>query len=107
MVFVVQEDTNKNLSPALHYGEVKILLPPGQVVFSPGPSIARLRKALKNFSDDDYLLCVGDPVAIAMASMVAAENNVGKVKFLKWDRQEKKYLPIAVNLHNKENFDDG
>jgi hypothetical protein len=99
LVFVIQENATKNISPALEYGELKILLPPGQVTFSPGPSIARLRRGLKNFSDNDYLLCIGDPIAIGMASIIAAENNAGRVKYLKWDNQEHRYLPITVDVN--------
>lgn len=106
MVYVVQEDAKKNITPASEYGEIQILLPPGQIVYSPGPSMARLRIKLKNFGDEDYLLCIGDPVAIAMAAMVASHVNNGKVKFLKWDRQETKYIPINTNLHGREEIND-
>lgn len=105
MVFVVQEDAKKNITPAMEYGDVEVLLPPGQIVYSPGPSLARLRQKLKNYSCNDYLLCIGDPIAIAMAAMVAGTINQGSVNFLKWDRQERRYLPIKINLFRKEELD--
>lgn len=105
-VYVVQEAQGKNILPAGAFGELKVLLPDGQIVLSPGPTINKLRRGLKNFTSEDYLLLIGDPIAIALASMVAAELNVGRVQFLKWDRQERVYYPVKVDLgrsnHNGE-----
>jgi hypothetical protein len=100
MVYVVQESPGKNVLPAGEYGELKVLLPPGQVVLSPGPTLARLRKNLNAFSDNDYLLMIGDPVAIALAAMVASDINGGRVKMLKWDRRENRYFPVTANIHS-------
>ena len=41
---------------------------------------------------------VGDPAAIAMTAAVASKITAGKFKLLKWDRQEKKYYPLIVNI---------
>ena len=101
MVYVVQEPTGKNIIPALDFGEIKILLSDSQITFSPEPYIFKLQKKLKDFSDEDYLLLVGDPVAIALAAMIAGSFNDGKVKFLKWDRQEKKYVAVNVNTERR------
>jgi len=100
-VYVVQETLGKNLLSASEYGELEVLLPQGQITLSPGPSIFRLRKKLTDFNDDDYLLLIGDPIAIALAAMVAASINQGKVNFLKWDKQERKYFPVKSDLHRK------
>jgi hypothetical protein len=101
MVYVVQETLGKNLLSAVEYGELKVLLPSGQITLSPGPSVFRLRKKLTDFNDDDYLLLIGDPIAIALAAMVAASINQGKVNFLKWDKQERKYFPVKSDLNRK------
>lgn len=98
-VYVVQESPNKNLLPAAEFGEVTVLLPPGNVVFSAAPTVRRLREGLKAFSDSDYLLLIGDPAAIAIASAIAAEYNRGHMNLLKWDRQEQKYFTVEVNLN--------
>ncbi|HIK68296.1 MAG TPA: hypothetical protein EYF95_10050 [Flavobacteriales bacterium] len=68
-------------------------------MLSAGPTVSRLKKGLKDFSDSDYLLLIGDPAAIGLATAVACDINRGKFRFLKWDRQEKKYYPITVNIH--------
>lgn len=102
MVYVVQEQYGKNILPAEKFGQLEILLPNAQVSFSSGPAVFILRKKLQKFCDDDYLLLIGDPILIGLASIVAAGFNNGKVRFLKWDRQEKKYFTVSVDTNRKE-----
>tara|TARA_R100000700_G_C3179205_1_gene155449 strand:+ start:3615 stop:3923 length:309 start_codon:yes stop_codon:yes gene_type:complete len=98
IVYVVQETKGINLLPAVEFGEIDILLPEGQVVFSTERTIKRLQINLRKYTFEDYLLMVGDPAAIAMAAAVASQITTGKFKLLKWDRQEKKYYPLIVNI---------
>lgn len=101
MVYVVQEVAGRNVIPAQRYGSLTALLPPGDVVLSPGPVTRKLQRLLKDFCDEDYLLLMGDPVAIGIACAVAADVNQGRFKTLKWDRQNHVYYPVAVELHRK------
>lgn len=101
MVFVVQEVPGRNIIAALRFGELIPLLPPGDVVLSPGPTTRKLQRSLKDFSDADYLLLMGDPVAIGIACAVAAECNQGRFKLLKWDRQQHLYYPVAIDMNRK------
>ena len=101
MVFIVQEVPGRNIIPARQYGELCLLLPEGDVVLSPGPTTRRLQRALKDFGDQDYLLLMGDPVAIGLACAVASDINQGRFKLLKWDRQSRVYYPVEVNLRAK------
>ncbi|MCK5609903.1 hypothetical protein KAR91_48975 [Candidatus Pacearchaeota archaeon] len=108
MVYVVQEQSNKNILPAKDYGDIKILLPPGmQVTFSAGQVTSELMRGLVKYNDEDYLLLIGDPVAIGIAVAAAANHNQGRVKMLKWDRQEKQYFPISINLYQKGENNNG
>ena len=100
-VYVVQEAHGKNLLPARDFGEVRVLLPPGQIMFSVAPTIKRLKLLLRHFTDDDYLLCMGDPAAIGLACAVASSFNGGNFKLLKWDKQERTYFSINCNLHGR------
>lgn len=105
IVYAVSEGQH-NISSALDYGEIKTLLPPqAQIAFSPAPTVRRLQRKLEKFCDDDYLLLIGDPTAIGIACAVAAARNSGRFKCLKWDRHEKRYIPIAVDLFQKGEFD--
>lgn len=103
-VFVVQESLGKNISGAGEYGELKVLLPPGQVAFSPGPTVRIIRQRLRNFCDEDYLIPIGDPAAIGIAFALAAHFNQGRFNVLKWDRQERLYIPIKVDIHGKSEY---
>ena len=91
-----------NIVGTREYGEVKSLLPElSQIIFSPGPLIFKLRKLLKDFRPDDYLLLTGDPAIIGVACSIVSDITNGKYNLLKWDRQERKYYPIKINLYEK------
>ncbi len=106
-VFVVQEVSGRNILSAEKYGELELLLPNNsQIVLSSGPTVRRLNQKLKNFSDDDYLLLMGDPSAIGIACAIASSNNRGRFKCLKWDKREYKYYPVEVNLYERGEIDE-
>ena len=109
-VFIVQEVTRRDrasgelrpihdLRPAAVYGDLVPLLGTDRITLSPGPVVFELRKKLRGFSDDDYLLAVGDPIAIGIATAVAAEENGGRVCMLKWDREARAYISISFELN--------
>ena len=96
-----------NIVGARKYGEVVSLLPElSQIIFSPGPLIFKLRKLLKDFKADDYLLLTGDPAIIGVACSIVSDITNGKYNLLKWDRQERKYYPIKINLYEKGEVDE-
>ena len=91
-----------NIVGAKKYGDVIPLLPElSQIIFSPGPLIFKLRKLLKNFKPEDYLLLTGDPAIIGVACSIVSDITNGKYNLLKWDKQERTYFPIAINLYEK------
>jgi hypothetical protein len=101
-VFVVQEVPGRNILGARIYGDLKVLLPPNvNIVLSPGPTVRRLREGLKGFDSSDFLLLMGDPAVIGLACAIASDINVGKYSVLKWDRIEKDYYPVTIDLHQK------
>ena len=107
IVYIIQESPGRNVLSAEKYGKLKTCLPSNrQIVLSPGPTVFKLKKALSSFSDDDYLLMMGDPSIIGVACAIASNNNRGKFKVLKWDKQETKYYPIQINLFEKGELDD-
>ena len=113
-VYVIQEIPGTrdgkpriNIIGAAEYGTLKFLLPElSQIIFSPGPLIFKLRKALKNYTSEDYLLLTGDPAIIGVACSIVSDITNGKYKLLKWDKQEKKYYPITINLYEKGEIDE-
>ena len=113
-VYVIQEipgsqaGTPKiNIIGAKEYGDFVFLLPEfSQMIFSPGPLIYKLRQGLKNYTSDDYLLLTGDPALIGVACSIVSDITNGKYNILKWDKQERKYYPIEINLYEKGEIDD-
>ena len=88
-------------------GKFKFLLPEdSQMIFSPGPLIFQLRQKLRDFTSEDYLLLSGDPSVIGLACAIVSDINNGKFKLLKWDRQEKVYYPIEINLYERGEIDE-
>jgi len=114
VVYVIQEipgtqsgNPKINIMGASNYGQFKFLLPEfSQMIFSPGPLIFKLRKGLKNYTPEDYLLLTGDPAIIGVACSIVSDITNGKYKVLKWDKQERKYYPIEINLYEKGEIDD-
>ena len=108
-VYVIQEipgtasgNPKINIMGAAKYGEFKFLLPQlSQIIFSPGPLIFKLRKLLKDYRPTDYVLLTGDPAIIGVACSIISELTNGKFNLLKWDKQEKRYYPIEINLYEK------
>ena len=112
-VYVIQEvagtqagNPKINIVGASSYGQLKFLLPEfSQMIFSPGPLIYKLRQGLKNFTENDHLLLTGDPALIGVACSIVSDITNGKYNLLKWDKQERKYYPIAINLYEKGEID--
>ena len=108
-VYVIQEIPGTkegrpkiNIMGAASYGKFKFLLPDlSQIIFSPGHLIFKLRKSLENYITRDYLLLTGDPAIIGVACSIVSDITNGKYNLLKWDKQERTYYPIAINLHEK------
>ena len=96
-----------NIIGAQKYGNFKFLLPEfSQMIFSPGPLIYKLRHGLKHFKKEDHLLLTGDPALIGVACSIVSDITNGKYNLLKWDKQERKYYPIEINLYEKGEIDD-
>lgn len=110
-VYIIQETLRRDresgqlvrihdLTPAAVYGELIHLLEPGKSpsVLAAVPFVHELKRKLKNYSDNDSLLAVGDPVAIGLATAVAAQINNGRVAVLKWDRETRSYIRVVFEI---------
>ena len=116
-VYVIQEIAGSadgrpkiNIMGASDYSTTRdfiFLLPElSQIIFSPGPLIFKLRKGLKDFTTEDYLLLTGDPAIIGVACSIVSDMTNGKYNLLKWDKQERQYYPIAINLYERGKIDE-
>lgn len=118
MVYVIQEPKQGpngyvfDLSSSLPYGTPVFIFKAGeQPSLSPGPSMQRAKKTLQDFTDEDYLLWAGgDPAGLAIVSMAAADSNLGKIKFLRWERERVEgsrtgrgyYMPVEISLRGQK-----
>ena len=106
-VYVVQEIAGTregrpkfNIMGAAEYGKLKFLLDErSQMIFSPGPLIFKLKNLVKDFKPTDYLLLTGDPAIIGVVCSLVSDITNGRYNLLKWDRQEKRYYPIEIDLY--------
>jgi len=106
-VFLIQENPYINVLSAQEYGDIVLLFESGQqIMFSPQPDIKKLRRKLKDFDDNDYLLMMGDPAAMGIACCVASDINRRRFKILKWDKSQKRYYSVSVNIYEKGEIDD-
>ena len=98
-VFDTQENPRFNVLPARKWGDLASLAAPfDQIHLSPGRLVQQIKRKLRGFNDDDWLLCLGDPAIIGVAFAIAADANQGRVNLLKWDKIEKDYYPVKISV---------
>ncbi len=113
-VFVVQRpayfDRNRrgwvnkyDLTPAEKFGELVFLLRPGNIYRDKlEGALNSLKEQLLDFGEEDCILAVGDPVAIAATVMIASVYTGGRVRLLKYDRQSGEYCAYEIDLGNND-----
>lgn len=86
-----------DLSAAEAFGGLIRVLPFGNVPSDPGPTRSALFSVFSVFDpDEDYVLLLGDPVAIAQAVAVVLQFHRRPFRVLKWDRRGRRYEPYVV-----------
>ena len=91
-----------NIIGATQFGNLKVLLPENsQIILSPTYVTTTLRQKLKDYTIRDYLLLTGDPAIIGVACSIVSDITNGKYNLLKWDKQERRYYPVEIDLYNK------
>lgn len=86
-----------NLDPAREFGELTVLVEDSLLgVVDPRSILPELLEKLRDFCDDDVMLCVGNPTLMVVAAMVAAEANGSRIRFIQWRPNERRYVEWAV-----------
>lgn len=98
-----------DLSPAENFGGLVFLLRPGNIFRDRlDDALNQIESRMLDFkADEDFILAVGDPIAIAAAVMIASRISGGDVTILKFDRQENAYQPYRIFLGEEFPEDDG
>ena len=97
IVYIVQDSPGKNLIPAKEFGSFVFLLKPREVFISPENIVDILFKRMKNIENGDYVLLIGDPLAIGLAMLVASEL-VDMFYVLRWNKHKYEYRKEEVNV---------
>lgn len=89
-----------DLSPALRFGEVVDVLPPGSISQDIGVLKTQIMETLltEGCCRDDYLLAIGDPVAIVVGAFAMAAFS-DRIQLLKWDRRMRGYVVCTVDWY--------
>ena len=107
-VYVVQDTMYKDsngelksrfdLSPAEEFGTLRRMLSQSARPFESEHVIGQLHDELSLFSDDDYLLLIGNPCLIGFAVAIASDVNEGRVNVLQWNGKNKQYIAVQAKL---------
>lgn len=86
-----------DLSPAEEFGEIVVML--NDQAHPSDPSVLQdLHDHLKNYTDSDWLLLVGNPAIIGAAAATAAFYNEGRLRMLHWSGKHRRYQPVVMNI---------
>lgn len=100
---IVRRATNGVLTPkfdfteAAQFGTLKEIVGEFEDILFTDRIASIVQSSLEEFTQDDYLLAVGDPTVIALCAGVIFRKH-SSVKMLKWDRQTRKYLMLELKL---------
>lgn len=88
-----------NIAPAEQYGEIVTLLPPGSQFFAATETVRLIKQRLHDldYQQGDFLLPMGSPVIMAVASAIAARRSNGCLKVLVWDRHSSSYVAFDLD----------
>lgn len=87
-----------NVDPARKYGEILVVVDQNIPRTTLAPLLQSLKERMSTFTDEDYLLPLGDPALIAAAAGVALRQTGGLLRMLKWDRFTKDYIVTELKI---------
>lgn len=96
-----------DLSPATAYGELVFVLHEAQHPHrDPEAVLVSINEVMEeeSFTENDWLLLVGNPVLIALVA-VAATYYAPRLNLLQWDRGSGSYIPVTID--HEAVMDDG
>jgi hypothetical protein len=91
-----------DLEPARQFGPLKYLLSPNAAPWRMHEVLPELHEGLVDYTEDDFLLLIGNPVLIGCAAAVAADYSGGSVRFLQWSGRDQTYIPILAEIFSQD-----
>lgn len=89
-----------NLDPAKDFGELVIMLPPEASRLETDDIVRLLKAAMTEYGPEDYILALGDPLVIAVASAVA-DRASSPLRLLRWDKISRQYQLMEAQLDDE------
>lgn len=88
-----------DVSPAEEFGEVEVLLPSGAQFFAHNEVVRLIRERLNklDYTPDDYILPLGNPIIMAVTCVIAARRGNNSLKILVWDKQTSRYIASEIS----------
>lgn len=85
--------------PAKKFGQIKFVLESDREPFGDtNQLVVDIRQGLWDYSENDFLLLLGNPALIGLCVAIASERGNGHVNLLQWDGREKIYNKISFKL---------
>jgi hypothetical protein len=101
-VYVTQELKGRDLSSALTFGELQVVIPASMEISPQNMNeiIDTAWDVLEPLdAEKDFILLSGDPVVIGLVCAVASECAFGgQLRVLRWDRLDEKYIQFDLVL---------
>lgn len=95
----------RDVTIAREFGELRYVYPAGRLSQDPDYLVRTARDKLIEFTADDYLLLMGDTAAIAVASIVAAQqldSDARHLQLLLWDGRVQRYYPVRPEIWEED-----
>ena len=93
-VFVISAPHGKNLEPAKEFGPLTVMLDGNETSIQADD---RLQEYLDDFKDSDFLLLIGNPMHIAIATHYLGRTFPCKdIQILLWDRESQTYTKSKI-----------
>lgn len=94
IVYVVQNPGSKNILPAEKHGKLRVILSGDE---TPKEATEKLFDNLKHILPHDYLVQIGSPLNIGIATHLAMCCNAGLLNILVWDQTNYTYIPVLID----------
>jgi len=87
-----------DLRPAQQFGRLVNIFKDEDVRQDSDAIVRKLARILEDFSDEDAILCTGDPLILMIAGMVLQSHceNWSQMRILKWDKIRRDYQPYYI-----------
>ncbi len=92
-----------NILPALDFGTTETVFEREEQasILNAAAVVRRAQARLAGYQDGDLVLAAGDPALIGIVCVVAALRGGGRLQILKWDKQERRYYRVDLDLRGK------